>query len=395
MLRLLFAGTETGVWVSFDDGDHWQSLQLNLPHTSMRDLLIQGDDLIVATHGRSFWILDDIAPLRQLTEAVASSDAYLFKPAPAYRVPRNTNTDTPIPPDEPAGQNPPDGAIIDYFLPRPATGAVTLEILDSRGNPVRRYASTDPPEMTQAEMEKQLIPLYWIRMPKSLRTGAGMHRWVWDVHYAPPVSTQHDFPISATPNDTPRTPLGPSALPGQYTVRLTVGDHSSSAPITVKMDPRVKTPPNGLEQKFQLETHLASVISESSEAVMQARSLRDQLQKLSGQAGSGVTDGIAALQKKLAAVLGASDSAEATLSRVNSQAGTIYGHLAQSDGIPTIAQINGAAAIEADSAAVMKRWNELKTTDVPQFNHQLKGTGQPELRIEAAPQMGEGGVDRD
>lgn len=392
---LLFAGTETGVWVSFDDGDHWQSLQLNLPHTSMRDLLIQGDDLIVATHGRSFWILDDIAPLRQLTEAVASSDAYLFKPAPAYRVPRNTNTDTPIPPDEPAGQNPPDGAIIDYFLPRPATGAVTLEILDSRGNPVRRYASTDPPEMTQAEMEKQLIPLYWIRMPKSLRTGAGMHRWVWDVHYAPPVSTQHDFPISATPNDTPRTPLGPSALPGQYTVRLTVGDHSSSAPITVKMDPRVKTPPNGLEQKFQLETHLASVISESSEAVMQARSLRDQLQKLSGQAGSGVTDGIAALQKKLAAVLGASDSAEATLSRVNSQAGTIYGHLAQSDGIPTIAQINGAAAIEADSAAVMKRWNELKTTDVPQFNHQLKGTGQPELRIEAAPQMGEGGVDRD
>ena len=165
---LLFAGTETSVWVSFDDGDHWQSLQLNLPHTSMRDLGIHENDLIVATHGRSFWILDDITPLRQLAESMANSDAYLFKPEPAYRVRRSTYPDTPMPPDEPAGKNPPDGAILDYFLAQPASGAVTLEIVDAQGNLVRRFSSTDKPEVTQAELEKQLIPLYWIRMPKIL-----------------------------------------------------------------------------------------------------------------------------------------------------------------------------------------------------------------------------------
>ena len=213
---LLFAGTEKAVWVSFDDGDHWQSLQLNLPHTSMRDLWIHDNDLIVATHGRAFWILDDITPLRQLADSTAKSDAFLFKPEPAYRIRRSTNTDTPIPPDEPTGQNPPDGAIIDYYLGRPASGAVTLEIMDSAGKVVQRSSSADRLEPTKADLEKQLIPLYWIRMPKALPADAGMHRWVWDLHYAAPTSLRHEYPISAVPRDTPRSPLGPNALPGEY-----------------------------------------------------------------------------------------------------------------------------------------------------------------------------------
>src|SRR5205823_1696418 len=203
---LLFAGTETSVWVSFDDGDHWEPLQLNLPHTSMRDLWIHDDDLIVATHGRSFWVLDDISPLRQITESAAQSEEYLFKPAIAYRVRRDTNTDTPIPPDEPTAQNPPDGAIIDYFLAQPTTAPVTLEILDGQGKLARKFSDADKPEPSAEELAKELIPQYWIRMPKILSSGAGMHRWVWDLRYPSPRASRTEYPIAAVPGDTPRLP---------------------------------------------------------------------------------------------------------------------------------------------------------------------------------------------
>src|ERR1035441_3038427 len=159
---LLFAGTEREVYVSFDDGEHWQSLRLNMPASSIRDLAIKDDDLTAATHGRGFWILDDIAPLRQLTAEVAGPDAFLFKPETAIRVRWNMNTDTPLPPDEPAGQNPPEGAIIDYYLGAGASGPVTLEILDSAGALVRRYASTDPVEPVDPMLA---IPAYWVRPP--------------------------------------------------------------------------------------------------------------------------------------------------------------------------------------------------------------------------------------
>src|SRR5262249_13409468 len=149
---LLFAGTETGVWVSFDDGQRWQSLQLNLPHTSMRDLWIHDHDLIVGTHGRSFWILDDMSLLRQLNSGVVAENMHLFSPSPAYRIRRSTNTDTPLPVDEPAGENPPDGAVIDYFLAKPAAGVVSLEIFDAQGRLVRRYSSQDRPERSDEEL---------------------------------------------------------------------------------------------------------------------------------------------------------------------------------------------------------------------------------------------------
>jgi len=383
---LLFAGTENSVWVSFDDGDRWQALQLNLPRTSMRDLWIHDDDLIVATHGRSFWILDDITPLRQINEATANSEAVLFKPGMAYRVRRSTWPDTPIPPDEPIAENPPDGAVIDYYLSKPPSTPVTIEILDAKGKLVRRYSSTDKPEIPQEELKKQLIPLYWVRMPKTLPTAAGMHRWVWDLHYPAPLATRHPYPISAVPHDTPREPQGPHALPGEYTVRLTVDGKSFIAPLTVTLDPRVKTPTAGLQQMFNLETRLASLLTRSSEAAIQARSIREQVDKL--QASGTTADAIEAFKKKLKTLTGGSGqfapaTPELTLNRVNGAVNTLYGEVQRADAAPTAAQVEAAKAAEQDAGTVMKQWEQFKTSDLNKLNNELRGAGLPEVRLEA------------
>ena len=391
---LLFAGTETSVWVSFDDGDHWQSLQLNLPHTSMRDLGIHENDLIVATHGRSFWILDDITPLRQLAEGKANSEAYLFKPEPAYRVRRSTNPDTPIPPDEPAGQNPPDGAILDYFLAQSASGIVTLEIVNAKGELVRRFSSADQPEFSQTELEKQLIPLYWVRMPKILSSSAGMHRWVWDLHYPPPTAAQHEYPISAVPYDTPRSPLGPFALPGEYSARLVANGHTFTVPLTVKMDPRVSTPPSGIEQAFTLEMRLASELSASSEALAEAQSVLDQLHKIEPQSKGAIAEAIKALELKVGILRGTTSTpgneAEPTLKRENTRVNTLYGSVGQADAAPTAAQLDAVAAVELDLPALMKRWEEIKKSDLPALNRQLKMGNLPEIHVEAKAHTSEG-----
>lgn len=398
---LLFAGTETAVWVSFDDGGHWQSLQLNLPHSSMRDLWLHDDDLIVATHGRSFWVLDDITPLRQISESMEKA-AFLFKPAAAYRVMRDTNTDTPIPPDEPTAKNPPDGAIVDYFLAQPADAPVTLEILDAQSKVVRRYASTDKPERTGEELATQLIPPYWVRMPKILSAAAGMHRWVWDLHYTTPDSTRFGYPSSAVPQDTPRVPEGPSALPGLYTVRLIVNGHTFNEPLTVKMDPRVKTPHEGLVEMFQLETRLASILSESTEEVTQAHSAHEQLQKLAPQASGQVADAISALDKKVSALMGAGGgffappSPTPTLNRANGEAAALYGGVGRADATPTVAQVNAVAETAKTFAAISKQWKDLMAVDVPALNRQLHGANLPEIHLASkAPAEDDSGDDID
>jgi len=384
---LLFAGTENAVWASFDDGDHWQSLQLNLPHTSMRDLWIHDSDLIVATHGRGFWVLDDIEPLREVSSMHANA-AHLFAPAPAYRVQRDTNTDTPLPPDEPIAANPPDGAILDYYLPTSAT-AVTLEVLDAQGKLVRRFSNTDKPEATEEELQKQLIPLYWVRKPLSLSAAAGMHRWIWDLHYSAPTSMRHDYPISAIPHDTPRYPLGPNALAATYTVRLTVDGKTSSAPLTVKMDPRVKASAAALQKKFQLETRLSSLMNESAEGLLQGVSIREQIEKLSAEANQQTKDAMQSLQKKLTALQGAAGgffappSPEITLNRANGEAATLYQQIWQADAAPTSSQIEALTTAEHDCASAEKRWTEFKKTDLPALNRQLRDTNVPEIRLES------------
>ena len=386
---LLFAGTENSVWVSFDDGDHWQSLQLNLPHTSMRDLWIHDDDLIVATHGRSFWILDDITPLRQIKEATANSEAVLFRPGMTYRVRQSTWPDTPIPPDEPIAENPPDGAVIDYYLSKAAAGTVAIEILDAQGKVVRRYSGTDKPEINQEELNKQLIPLYWVRMPKMLSTAPGMHRWVWDLHHTAPLATRHAYPISAVPHNTPREPQGPHALPGAYTVRLTVDGKNFSEPLTVTMDPRVKTPSAGLQQMFNLEIRLASVLSSSSEAVIQEESMREQVDKL--QVSGATAETVAAFKKRLKILTEGSgqpspQTPELTLNRVNGAVNTLYGEIYRADATPTIAQVEATKNTEQDATAILKQWEQFKSSDLANLNSALRNAGLPEIRVDASPQ---------
>ena len=256
---LLFAGTERAVYVSFDDGANWQSLRLNMAVSSVRDLIVKDDDLVAATHGRGFWILDDITPLRQIDTASSSADAILFKPSTAWRVRWNTSVDMPWPKEEPTAPNPPEGAIVSYYLKAATSNPITLEILQPDGRLVRRYSSTDPvtplPDPPAAP-----APLYWYRPPQVLSTAAGMHRFVWDVHYQPlaglvsgegalgAVPTQ--LPIQAIPFNTVPAPTTPWVNPGAYQVKLTVDGKSYTQPIVVKQDPRVKTPALTMQQVY-------------------------------------------------------------------------------------------------------------------------------------------------
>ena len=229
---LLFTGTERTVFVSSDDGDHWQSLQLNLPPASMRDLDVQGDDLIVATHGRGFWVLDNISALRQINADVIGGSAYLFQPADAILITPGNDNGTPMPRDEPLAENAPAGAMIDYYLKSNANGPVTLEIIDPAGEIVRKYSSED--KGPQVNPETLNIPAYWVRPFEPLSTAAGMHRWIWDLRPAPPPR-----PAGAGGGGFGRGAV-PMVLPGIYTVKLSAGGKNYTQPLVVKMDPRTK-----------------------------------------------------------------------------------------------------------------------------------------------------------
>ena len=386
---LLFAGTETAVWMSLDDGDHWQSLDYNLPHTSMRDLMVHGDDLIVATHGRSFWILDDISPLRQIASLAPTSEAILFKPGDAYRIRRSTYTDTPLPPDEPAGENPPDGAVIDYSLPSPVSGPVTLEILDSAGKVVRRYSSADQPEPTHEELARQLIPLYWLRMPATLPGGAGMHRWVWDLRYAPPVATHYEYPISAVPHDTPRTPQGALVLPGDYTVRLTVNGQSQTVPLVIKMDPRVSASRADIESLFKLDYELYEMVTSSSKAALEAHSAREQIENDAKSASPELKSTLEGQDKQIGAALSGEERPGETerapgLDGVSSEASALYTEVDQVDAAPTIAQQNAAAHLSEESREVLRKWEALKSA-IPDLNRRLGAEHLPAINLEQSP----------
>jgi photosystem II stability/assembly factor-like uncharacterized protein len=386
---LLFAGTETAVWMSLDDGDHWESLEYNLPHTSMRDLLVNGNDLIVATHGRSFWILDDISALRQLKGPSTQTEAMLFKPGEAYRVRRSTYTDTPMPPDEPMGENPPDGAAIDYSLPANVSGAVTLEILDSAGKVVRRYSSTDVPTPTLEELAKQLIPLYWLRMPAALPASAGMHRWIWDLRYAAPVATRYEYPISAVPHDTPREPQGVLALPGMYTVRLTANGQTLTAPLTVKIDPRVTATAADLASLFKLEDELSSIVTESSKAALEAHSAREQIEKNKQSATGEMKESLEKKEKQFADLLSGSHGTsggeeQPGLDAVAGEAATLYGEVGQADAAPTPAQQQASSRVSEESREVLRKWETLKAA-IPDLNRKLTAAHLPAIDLEQIP----------
>ena len=384
---LLFAGSERAVYVSFNDGDDWQSLRLNMAASSVRDLVIHDDDVVVGTHGRSFWILDDITPLRQMNAEVASSDAFLFRPQLATRVRRNVNTDTPLPPEEPAGQNPPDGAIIDYYLKTDAAGPVTLEILDSARNVVRRYASTDVPEPINERDYN--VPTYWFRPPQVLSARAGMQRFVWDLHYPPPRAQRYDYPISAIYRDTPRVPQGPLAQPGQYTVKLTVGGRTYTQPLTLRIDPRVKTPLAALRQQFTLSMRAYEGMNQSFAALTELRRLREQVKDLRAKVGTGaMSESLAQFDSKLLTLEGAGGggpgrpaSDAPTLTRLNADWGTLLDVLQEPDAAPTTQAVAAAAELQARHNKALAAWADLKTKDLGALNEQLRRAGLPALAL--------------
>jgi photosystem II stability/assembly factor-like uncharacterized protein len=267
---LLYAATENGVYVSFDGAATWQSLQNDLPHTSVRDIIVHDNDLIVATHGRGFWILDDVEPLRELASvdpsARSGGNAYLFAPERAYRVRRSTNTDTPLPPEEPMGENPPDGAIVDYELNHPAD-RIVLTFYDNSRRVVRRFSSDDTAPAAIPHLAK---PAYWERPFVKLSTAPGMHRFAWDLREAAPAADQ-DLPISAVPHDTPRVPQGPLVVPGRYLVSLNVDGHVMESTVEVVMDPRVVFSNEALETQYLLAARLTTLANRSYNAAAKAR----------------------------------------------------------------------------------------------------------------------------
>ena len=384
---LLFAATERAVYVSFDDGEHWQSLRLNMPATSVRDVIVKGDDLAVGTHGRGFWILDDITPLRQLDDKIVAADAFLFKPQTAVRVRWNMNTDTPLPPDFPAGQNPPDGAVINYYLKSASSSPVTLEIKDSAGKTVRKYSSADKPDAIDPMLN---IPTYWVRPSSTLSAEAGMHRWLWDMHYPSVPGVEAEYPIAAVARNTAPAPSGPWVMPGQYTVVLTVNGQSYSQPITVKMDPRVKTPAAALAQQSAQSQKLYNQLLTLAPAVDQAGDLRKNLKELQKQAQGDVLVAVKALDQKLEEVAGGgaprrpgAGNQPPTLGLMRARYLGLLGVLQEADVAPTTQAAAAVTELDQQLAPLLGSWQQIKAHDLPTLNQQLKSANLPELKLEA------------
>ncbi len=382
---LLYAGTEREVYVSFDDGDHWQSLRLNMPATSIRDVIIKDDDLVAATHGRGFWILDDVTPLRQMDSSISQSAAHLFRPETAVRVRWDMNTDTPLPPDVPAGQNPPDGAVIDYYIGSASSGAVTLEVLDGAGKVIRHYSSTDPVQPIDPMLA---IPKYWVRPPQVLSSEPGMHRFCWDMHYTQLPERRPNYPMTAVYHNTAPAPSSPWVMTGNYTVKLTVNGQSYTQPISVKMDPRVHTPIAGLTQQFTLSKELYDGALAASAALEQIRALRAQLAQLKDRAGQGgIADAVSAMDQKALALEGAGGGGRFggggggrgggapgpdTLASVSGGLSQLMQLLQGADAAPTTQAVAAVAERRRALADLLHRWDTLKNRDLATLNAQLK-----------------------
>jgi photosystem II stability/assembly factor-like uncharacterized protein len=377
---LLYCGTEQAVYFSIDDGENWQPLRLNMPATSIRDLVIHDDDIVVGTHGRSFWILDDVTPLRQIDAKTNAAEAVLFAPQTATRVRRSVHTDTPFPPEEPAGQNPPDGAVINYYLKAKSSTPVVLEILDPAGKLVRRYASDDKP-LTEDE-DKLRFPTYWIRPPQVLPNEAGMQRFVWDLQYPNPPAEDYDLPISAVYEDTPYIPQGPLVMPGKYTVKLTANGKTYTQTLNVRMDPRVKTPIADLQRQFDTSMGVYRAIYTATEMSEEAKKLSEQLTaaKVKASSNTALKTDIEAVEQKLKLLIEGQRPASGTVTTVSQlPLGRLPGALTALHDLlqePDAAPTTQAAAASRDILAAVTRahmmWEEIRTRDVASLNSKLR-----------------------
>ena len=374
---LLFAGSEKAVYVSFDDGAHWQSLRFNMPATSIRDLVIKDDDLVVATHGRSFWILDNITALRQLTPSLTNTKAILYKPQAAWRVRWNMNPDTPMPQEEPAGQNPPDGSIIDYYLKDNAS-EVQLEITDAKGNLIRRYTDKD----TLYKIPPVNIPLYWIRPQQGLSHEAGSHRFLWDMHYTP-LNVSASYPIAATYMNTAPMETSPWVAPGMYNAILTVDGKASSYPFEVKIDPRVKT-----SQKELLEIRdLALVCYEGRNRCMIAldktKNLHQQVMALLPKTSGRLTNKLKEMDASLSALEKTNKgSAEFGFDKQSDDFAGLF-NLINDTEMPPTAQTKAAVTNAKTKMGILfVKWMDINNKDLKAVNEELRKEGMSVLVLE-------------
>ena len=372
---LLFAATETAVYFSADDGQHWQSLRLNMPASSIRDIIVKDNDLVVATHGRGFWILDDMSQLREITATPVVKNI-LYKPAMTYRIRWNNNTDTPLPPDEPAGENPPDGAIIDYYLTEPAKNII-LEIIDSKGNVVNHFNSDDT--LYEIPAPALNIPLFWIRPQQLLSAANGSHRFIWDLHYTQ-MNTPPSYPISAIYKNTAPRPTSPWVMPGVYILKLSIDGKEFSQPLAIKMDPRVKTSTAELQKQHDL-SKICYEARKKIIAISQATvSLHNQLMDLGSKASG-----------KLAASLKSFDNKITTMDKGNPADklkgfSQVYGAFTglfedlQDADMPVPSQVSEAVIKnEIELKRLYKNWDKTKS-EIAAINSQLKEAGMPVIK---------------
>ncbi|HJT81697.1 MAG TPA: hypothetical protein VJ719_10900, partial [Chthoniobacterales bacterium] len=374
---LLFAGTERQVYVSFDDGGSWESLRLNMPATSIRDLIIKDDDIAAATHGRGFWILDNITPLRQLSKDRLAST--LFKPQTAIRVRWNLNTDTPLPPDEPAGENPPDGAMIDYALNENSPGPVTLEIKHVHGEVVRRYSSDDPPVAPDAGKLK--IPRYWVRPPQLLSNKRGLHRFIWDLHYTPIAGIEPEYPMTAIYRDTPPVATSPWITPGDYSVTLTANGKSYTQPLKVIMDPRVKATPADLGLQFNLSRQLSDIRATLEPLGKNFKIFVEQIDKLREQnLPKNVQDKLELLTNRLRELCppNARSSHEFSLHALDS-ARSLFDQIQNVDAAPTESVKNAVDEVRALGVEALEEWRGIMSEPLPALNRELEASNMPKL----------------
>ncbi|MGH8095129.1 MAG: WD40/YVTN/BNR-like repeat-containing protein [Chthoniobacterales bacterium] len=376
---LLFAATERGVYVSFDNGDNWESLRLNLPATSVRDLIVKDDDLAIATHGRGFWILDNITPLRQLSPDEPGT-TQLFRPQSALRVRWDTNTDTPLPPDEPAGENPPAGAMIDYSLGNDLSGSVTLEIKDGNGNLVRHYASTDPVPSTDPKLK---IPRYWVRPPQALSAAPGLHRFEWDLHGQPLSNVKAEYPMAAVAHETTPRPTAPWVVPGSYSVTLTSGGKTFTQPLTVKMDPRVKTSAADLALQFDFSKKLQEMRAGLEPIGKIYQVLVRELEKVREPAAAkGLQEKVAALRKTLETFSNPSSVRETGTLELDvlNKVRKLFGDLQRVDAAPTPQQEAAVQNLQRDAQTAMERWKTIPPA-VATLNAQLAASGIEPIKL--------------
>jgi photosystem II stability/assembly factor-like uncharacterized protein len=373
---LLYAGTETGVFVSFDDGDHWRSLQQNLPNCSVRDISIARGDLVIGTHGRSFWVLDDLSPLRQLDAKIASAGAWLFAPREAVRLHPAAFQGTPEPKDEPAGENPPSGALLDYFLQSSSPAAISIEILDSKGELVRRFASDE--EAKRPDVARIQITPDWVAVAPPPGTSAGAHRFVWDLHYALPKELMS---ASSYRNS------GVWAPPGHYTVRLTAAGMTRSQSLVVAKDPRISASDADLLVEFQLVREVQAERVRIAEAQRQAAALRKQAAALASKAAGPAAEELASFEKRMEEIAGPSgppsleelfeesSGPQKSLRRLSTTLTRFQYAVESADAAPTADALAGWRHHHQEVSDSLAAWRELLESGLPRLNRSLESAG--------------------